>query len=163
MVLMAACRHAPAPSLEPDTHVILRQRESHGALTQGQRDSLLVELAARRAAWRAQHISTYRLQVAAGCFCPWPQTPAILDVHNGVIVALRDTSGKSLGAVREPWSAYTVEGLFDAVEQGVQHSDVLEVVYDPRYGYPAQIRGDATLGLPDDWFWVKASRLTPVR
>jgi hypothetical protein len=76
-------------------------------------------------------------------------------------VALRDTTGKSLGAPREPWSLYTVEGPFDAVEQGARGNDVLEVAYDPSYGYPAQIRGDAKLGLPDDWFWIKASRLTP--
>lgn len=140
---------------------MLPPRTRNGALTPAERDSLLQELASRRAAWQAQHISSYRLQVAAGCFCPWPDTPGILDVKNGVVVALRDTAGKSMGAVREPWSAYTVEGLFNAVEQGVRNSDVLAVVYDPRYGYPAQIRGDAKLGLPDDWFWVRASRLTP--
>ena len=77
--------------------------------------------------------------------------------------ALRDTSGKSMGEPREPWSLYTVEGLFDAVAQTVRRSDVLEVAYDPQYGYPAMMRGDAKVGLPDDWFWVKASRLTPAR
>ena len=116
----------------------------------------------RMSAWRARHISDYRIQVAVGCFCPWPQTPAILEVRGNTLVALRDTSGKSLGTPREPWSLYTVEGLFDAVEQGARRNDVVEVVYDPRYDYPAQIRGDAKVGLPDDWFWVKASRLTPL-
>ena len=49
------------------------------------------------------------------------------------------------------------------MEQGALRLDVLVVAYDPTYRYPAQIRGDARLGLPDDWFWVKASRLTPTR
>jgi hypothetical protein len=164
LIVVAACRSAappPPPALEPDTRVVLPRRDSPGALTRVERDSLLREVAARRAAWRARHISSYRIQVAVGCFCPWPSYPAILETRDGVAVALRDTAGKSLGKPREPWSSYTVEGLFDAVEQGARRSDVLEVAYDPSYGYPAQIRGDAKLGLPDDWFWVKASRLTP--
>jgi len=164
LLAVAACRTAtPAPPLERETRVRLPERRSDGALTTVERDSLLREVAAHREAWRARHINTYRIQIAVGCFCPWPSYPAILETRDGVAVALRDTTGKSLGAPREPWSLYTVEGLFDAVEQGVRRDDVLEVAYDPSYGYPAQIRGDAKLGLPDDWFWVKASRLTPTR
>ena len=142
------------------------QRTSTGALTQAERDSLVREVAIRRAAWRARHITDYRIQIAVGCFCPWPETPAIVVVRGGVLVALDDTSGKSMGKPREPWSLYTVDALFDAVEQGAgagsaHRSDVIEVVYDPEYDYPALIRGIAQVGLPDNWFWVKASRLTP--
>jgi hypothetical protein len=143
--------------------VTLRQREHSGALTPAERDSLVRELEVHRDAWRARHIDDYRIQVAAGCFCPWPSNPAILEVRGGVAVALRDTTGKSMGAPREPWSAYTVEGLFDVVAQTARRSDVVQVAYDPQYGYPAMIRADAKVGLPDDWFWVKASRLTPSR
>jgi len=165
LLVVAAC-HAgapPAPPLEPERSVTIRQREGSGALTPAERDSLVRELEVHRDAWRARHISDYRIQVAAGCFCPWPSNPAILDVRGGVAVALRDTSGKSMGAPREPWSQYTVEGLFDVVGQTARRLDVVEVAYDPQYGYPAMIRGDAKVALPDDWFWVKASRLTPSR
>jgi uncharacterized protein DUF6174 len=143
--------------------VTLRQRERSGALTPAERDLLVRELEVHRDAWRARHIVDYRIQIAAGCFCPWPSNPAILEVRGGVAVALRDTTGKSMGAPREPWSVYTVEGLFDAVAQTARSSDVVQVGYDPQYGYPAMIRGDSKVGLPDDWFWVKASRLTPAR
>jgi hypothetical protein len=143
--------------------VTVRQRERSGALTPAERDSLVRELEVQRDSWRARHINDYRIQVAAGCFCPWPSNPAILEVRGGVAVALRDTTGKSMGALREPWSLYTVEGLFNAVEQSARSSDVVQVAYDPQYGYPAMIRGDSKVGLPDDWFWVKASRLTPAR
>lgn len=141
--------------------MVLPPRNSPGALTQAERDSLLREVAARRDAWRARGIGDYRIQVAVGCFCPWPSNPAILEVRRGVAVALWDTAGKSMGKPREPWSRYTVEGLFDAVEESAKGVDVLEVAYDREYGYPAIIRGDGRLGLPDNWFWVKASRLTP--
>jgi uncharacterized protein DUF6174 len=165
LLLVAGCHAAapPAPPLEPERSVTLPQRERPGALTPAERDSLVRELEVHRAAWRARHIDDYRIQVAAGCFCPWPSNPAILQVRGGVVVALRDTSGKSLGALREPWSLYTVEGLFDAVAQSARRVDLLQVAYDPQYGYPAMIRGDTKLGLPDDWWWVKASRLTPMR
>jgi len=35
---------------------------------------------------------------------------------------------------------YTVEGLFESVRQAARRSDVVEVAYDPQYGYPAMIR-----------------------
>ncbi len=102
-------RPPPAPPLQE-----VPRRRSTGPLTQAERDSLLREVAARREAWRARHISDYQIEIAVGCFCPWPKHPAILEVRGGVIVALRDTTGKSIGKPREPWSLYTVEGLFDA-------------------------------------------------
>jgi cytochrome oxidase Cu insertion factor (SCO1/SenC/PrrC family) len=80
-----------------------------------------------------------------------------------VAVGLRDTTGRRFGRVREPWSLYTVEGLFDAVEQAARRNDVFDVTYDPRFGYPTYMHGDARLGLPDDWFWVRATELTPRR
>ena len=157
----------PPPPLPPPTEppppgndVLGVGRNFTGPLTRAERDSSLREVAAHRTAWRARHINDYRLKVAAGCFCPWPGNPLILDVRGGRITQLLDTLGKPAGAVREPWSLYTVEGLFDAVEQSLKQVDVLEVAYDPQYGYPAMIRGDGKVGLPDDWFWIKASRLT---
>jgi hypothetical protein len=119
------------------------------------------EVRARRAAWRALGIEHYQIRVAAGCFCPWPQTPATLVVHHGVAVELRDTTGRGFGPLREPWSIYTVEGLFDAVEQAARRSDVVEVTYNARFGYPTYIRGQGRLGLPDNWFWVRATELMP--
>jgi hypothetical protein len=165
LLLTAACRTAAPvrPPLEPDTHVTLPPRRADGALTQAERDALVRDLEAHRDAWRARHIADYRIQVAAGCFCPWPSDPAILEVQRGVAVALRDTTGKPMGAPREPWSAYTVEGLFESAVQAARSSDVVEVAYDPQYDYPAMMRGIGKVGLPDNWFWVKASRLTPSR
>jgi hypothetical protein len=151
----------PPPRLETETRVVLPPRQSNAALTPAERDSLLREVTTRRGAWRARQINDYDLVVAVGCFCPWPSSPAIIEVRHGAITALRDTLGKSLGAVREPWSLYSVEGLFDAAEQGIQRDDVIQIAYDTLYDYPAMIRGDAKLGLPDDWFWIRASRLTP--
>ncbi len=162
---------APAPTIPlqpselPTEPGLLGSRRGPGGgpLTQAERDSLLQEMSIRRDAWRARKISDYRLLVASGCFCPGGGTPAILVVKGGVPVALEDTTGNPMGSPREPWSLYTVEGLFAAVEASVRRDDVVEVVYSARYDYPALIRGDASVRQVDDWFWIKADRLTPVR
>ena len=134
--LVLACARSsppPPPPLETERPIVLPPRQADGALTRAERDSLLRDATTRRATWRARRLSDYDLVVAVGCFCPWPSYPAIIEVRHGTITALRDTLGKSLGAVREPWSLYSVEGLFDAVEQGIQRDDVIRVAYDPTY------------------------------
>ena len=170
LLLLAACHSAPPPhdlTNGPDwaaaacdsaarPYVPPRQRP----LGPAERDSLVRDAHAHRAAWRARHIMDYRVRVAVGCFCPWPSTPEVLDVRGGVAVALRDTSGRSAEPLREPWSAYTVEGMFDLIEQAVKKDDILEVSYDACLDYPITIRGDAKVGQVDDWFWVKAGPVT---
>lgn len=165
----AACAKRAPPPPPGDEVLLVRdtiaedepppQRE--GALTPSRRDSLIREATARRAAWQARGIKHYRILVAAGCFCPWPNNPAILEVQDGVAVALRDTTGRSMGKLREPWAIYTVEGLFDAVVEHARQSAALTVRFDPHYDYPISIRGTGRIGPPDSWFWVSAGRLTP--
>ena len=145
----AACDSAARPYVPP------RQRP----LSPAERDSLARDAHAHRTAWRARHIMDYRLRVAVGCFCPWPSSPGVLDVRNGRAVALRDSSGRAT-PLREPWSAYTVEGMFDLIEQAVEKNDILEVSYDACLDYPIAIRGEAKVGQVDDWFWVKAGPVT---
>jgi hypothetical protein len=168
--LVMACHGAPPPPPFPPVVTVVvdtatrpptRRVRSDTALSAAERDALVREAQTRRAAWRALGITDYRLRVAVGCFCPWRDTPAVVEVRGGVAVGLRDTSGRGFGKLREPWSLYTVETLFDAVEQGARRNDLFEVTYDPRYGYPTYMHGDARLGLPDDWFWVRATELTP--
>ena len=171
--LVMACHGAPPPAPPPPSVPPLvaapsdtpppprRVTPTDRPLTGAERDSIVSEVQAHRAAWRARGIADYRIRVTVGCFCPWQQTPAILEVRGGVAVAVLDTAGRPFGRLREPWSNYTVDGLFDAVEQGARRVDVIEVDYDAQFGYPTFIRSDAKLGLPDDWFWVRASHLVP--
>jgi len=168
--LVIACHGAPPPAPPPPPVVTVtretpppshRRPPTDRPLNAAERDTIVREAQAKRAEWRARGITDYRIRVSAGCFCPWPQTPAILEVRQGVATALRDTTGRGFGPLREPWSVYTVEGLFDMVEQVARNSDMVEVAYDPAFGYPSYVRGIAKMGLPDNWFWVKASELTP--
>src|SRR3989475_10279370 len=120
---LVACDSTPVrPPLFPP-------RRTGGPLTQAERDSPRPALELHRSAWRARNITDYRLVVAAGCFCPWPGTPAILDVRGGIIAQLLDTLGNPAGAPREPWSLYTVDGLVDAVGEGLRRDGVIEGGY----------------------------------
>src|SRR2546427_6803094 len=91
-------------------------RRTTRALSPAGRDSLLRDVQARRAAWRARHVADYRLRVAETCFCPG-SPPAVLEVRNGNPVAALDTAGRSASQLLARWSAYTVEGLFDVIER----------------------------------------------
>lgn len=106
------------------------------------------------------------LVVLAACVQRMSAPPPPLERPPERRVVLRERHSRgalSQAEPREPWLLYTVDGLFDAVEQGARRSDVIQVAYDPQYDYPARISGDEKIGLPDNWFWVKASRLTPSR
>ncbi len=128
-----------------------------GGLGVADRDSLVREVIARRAAWRARGITDYRVRIAMRCFCPF-SPPAILEVRGGIPVALRDTIGRlASNPPREPY-AYTIEGLFDLVERAARNDELVEVSYAPCLGYPTSVRVDPK-GL-DNWYWIIADHLT---
>ncbi len=166
----AACHSAPAPrgvraardwgTAACDTPAPPTFRSTSGALTPAARDSIVQDVATRRAAWRARHITDYRLRVGETCFCPG-SPPAVLEVRNGVPVAAFDTAGRSAGPQLARWSSYTVEGLFDVIERTARDGNVLEVRYDACLGYPAAIRGN--MKQVDTWFQIAAGPLTQPR
>lgn len=163
----AACRHVPPTGdlacRDVNTPAPPGPGRTDSALSAAQREWLIAQAHAHRAAWEARRITSYRIRVAVGCFCPWPPQPRILEVRNGTAVALFDSTGRPDRPLREPWSGYTVPGLFQTVEQLARSADVVGVRYDPCLGYPTAIRGDQKLGRVDDWFWFTATDLAPRR
>jgi Family of unknown function (DUF6174) len=129
-----------------------------GGLGTGDRDSVVREMQARRAAWRARGITDYRVRITVRCFCP-RSPPAILEVRAGIPVALRDSTGRPAGPPREPY-AYTVEGLFDLIERAARDGELREVSYAP-CGYPASVGVDPK-GL-DNWYVITADHLMTPR
>jgi len=148
----------PPPSAPCDT-TPAAPHQGLGAVSAADRDSLVQEVIARRAAWRARGITDYRVRIAMRCFCPF-SPPAILEVRGGIPVALRDSTGRPAGPPREPY-AYTIEGLFDLIERAARNDQLVEVSYTPCLGYPASVRVDSK-GL-DNWYWVTADHLTTPR
>jgi hypothetical protein len=100
----------------------------------------------------------YHFLLRSSCFCPGPQGWLLLQVRDGQALRGWDTRGKP-ARLSEP-GAYSIEGLFDVLNQVADRVDVVEVSFDDRWHYPAYIRTDVRLGLPDDWgiFQVRGFR-----
>ena len=130
-----------------------------GGLSAAGRDSVLQDLPARRAAWRARGITDYRLRMAMRCFCP-SSPPAIVEVRGGIPVAVRDTTGRPTGPPREPY-AYTIDGLFALIERAARNGELVAVSYSPCLGYPTSVQVDPQ-GL-DNWYWIIADHLATPR
>lgn len=168
--LVAACHSGPPPRADlpaesqwtthsPCDTTPAPPSQRLGVLSDADRDSLVRDVQARRAAWRARAVTDYRVRVVMQCFCPL-SPPAILEVRGGVPVALLDSTGRPAGPPREPY-AYTIEGLFDLIERAARNDELAAVSYAPCLGYPASVRVDPK-GL-DNWYWVTADRLATPR
>jgi hypothetical protein len=58
-------------------------------------------------------------------------------------------------------NSYSIDGLFDLLEQQADRNDVVAVGFDDRWHYPQHIRTDRRVGLPDDWGILEARDFTP--
>jgi Family of unknown function (DUF6174) len=56
---------------------------------------------------------------------------------------------------------YSIDGLFELLEQVADRHDVVAVGFDDRWHYPEYISTDARVGLPDDWGIVEARGFRP--
>lgn len=115
----------------------------------GQRDSLHAEIEKHRERWRAGGAREYRFLLRASCFCPGQQGWLLLEIHDGRVVRIRDKGGNAVRINQD--NNYTMDGLFDLLDQEADRDDVVAVGFDDRWHYPAYIRTDVRLGLPDDW------------
>lgn len=159
-IVAASCHHAPRDGEVGVSWSAATCDAPAPPATPTDRDSILREVATRRAAWRARQITVYRVRVGETCFCPW-SPPAILEVRNGISVAVLDTSGRSANQMLARWSSYTVEGLFDVIERTARDGQVQEVRYDACLGYPTAIKGN--MKHVDTWFQIAAGPLTQPR
>jgi hypothetical protein len=73
----------------------------------------------------------------------------LLEVRHGQAVRGWDTRGKPV-RVTEP-GTYSIDSLFDVLNQVADQVDLVEVSFDDHWHYPSYIRTDVRLGLPDDW------------
>jgi hypothetical protein len=115
----------------------------------GQRDSLHAEVRRQREMWRAGGARDYRFLLRASCFCPGRQGWVLLEVGDGKVVRAWDRGGKPVRLTQD--NNYTIDGLFDLLEQQADRDDVVAVGFEDRWHYPTYIRTDMRVGLPDDW------------
>jgi hypothetical protein len=115
----------------------------------GQRDSLHAEIRRQREMWRAGGARDYHFLLRASCFCPGQQGWVLLEVRGGKAVRGWDRRGKP--APLTEGNNYSIDGLFDLLEQKANRADVVAVDFEDRWHYPAHISTDMRVGLPDDW------------
>jgi hypothetical protein len=105
-----------------------------------------------RAKWNASHIENYRIRMRvdktghAG-----PMGNIVLDVQDGNSVSSR-VDGEWYGGDIAKCAAYdTVPKMFDFIEEAAKRNpDVLDVSYDPTFGYPNRVRLDYNSRAIDD-------------
>jgi uncharacterized protein DUF6174 len=126
--------------------------------TPGQRDSLHAEITRQRELWRAGGARDYHFLLRASCFCPGQQGWLLLEVRDGQVVRVWDRGGRPVPLTKDN---YSIDGLFDLLEQDADRDDVVEVGFDGRWHYPGYIRTDVRLGLPDDWGLLQVRGFRP--
>lgn len=114
-----------------------------------QRDSLRAVTARQRESWRALGIGNYRLLVHTACFCPGPRGWMLVRVRAGVVSEVWDERGRRMPVNQD--SNYSVDRLFDLLEQWAGNMDAVEVRFDRENFFPSDLQVDYRRGLPDDW------------
>lgn len=114
-----------------------------------------------RAQWRSLGIADYRFTFQRSCFCaPSLREPALVNVLRGDIVSVEDMAG----APQDPDLYYTVEQLFEVIEDAIdQGAARLSVTYDPGLGYPTSAFIDRSEMIADEELGFEASRLEQLR
>ncbi len=111
----------------------------------GQRDSLHAVVNRQRELWRAGGLRDYDMLVRASCFCPGQKGWVLIEVRDGK-------------AVRND---YSIDGLFDLLEQKADRDDVVAIGFEDRWHYPAYVSSDARVGRPDDWGIIEVRGFRP--
>lgn len=102
--------------------------------------------------WKTQAVQHYRYQLEIHYA---PQAPLVvnIEVRDGTVVSETDpTTGNPVQIpVFRGMPHNTIERLFDQIEEAEARGiDQIEVVYDPKLGYPTSIRTDDNIQVADD-------------
>ena len=126
-----ACQESPAPSGLGVNEIAVPTDTVSGS---GQ----LNELQQRRAAWIAQGIDDYRVQLRISCFCAGDITrPVLVEVRRGAVTKVWDLETAKPVTNLEPYPSITT--LFDrAVAERSQGGNV-SVAYDGALGFPVRL------------------------
>ena len=109
-------------------------------------------LAAARSVWQRRGIDDYSITISRSCEClPGMAEPAVVVVRDGIVES-RTYVRTGLPVPAQFAGGYpSVEGLFDAIEEGLaaEGNGELSVDYHPVYGYPSRyVFGDPAVDAP---------------
>lgn len=124
----------------------------------GQRDSLRATLRRERALWRAANLRDYQFLLRVGCFCPGIRGWLLMEVRSSQLLRARDSTGKA--AALNDWNTFSIDGLFDHLEETADIDGVVQVAFDPRWHFPTFV-STVRLPGPDTWGVIEARGLRP--
>lgn len=125
----------------------------------GQRDSLRASLRREREQWRAYKPRDYQYLLRVDCFCPGRRGWLLIEVRDGHPLRAWDTAGKP--AALSDWNTFSIDGLFDMLQRAVNMDGVVQVAFDPRWHFPADVRTVRFPG-PDAWTIIDARGFRPL-
>lgn len=109
----------------------------------GAQEKLLASLQANDELWQTNRPVSYRYVVERECDCALElMRPYVVTVARDLRTAqyLVTGSADSLGISEEPPEVVWLEELFAKTAEAVLHAKEVEVIFDPRFGYPSSVR-----------------------
>lgn len=119
-----------------------------------------LELARNRQRWATARIHDYEFDFQRTCFCTPEATERVHIVvrQDAIVSVVRTSDGRPATSSYTAWPR--VDELFLDVEKRLeQHTDRLEVSYDPTFGYPRSIVADIAFMAADDEYALTAGNL----
>lgn len=107
------------------------------------------------AKWRAADVSHYRFDLVIGCFCPFYQDmPLTIEVMDGEVVSITRADGTLVETSDPNYQYYeryaSIDHLFAELESEMSTAEEITVIYDPLYGFPAEVAIDQIKLAMDD-------------
>lgn len=104
-----------------------------------------------RSLWARHATQTYIIEQARSCFCPGSYGFVRLTVVNNKIVKGTDSNSNYTLTIAELKRYKTINELFEFVEWAEEcEPDILQVEYDPIFGYPRNVFVDSHLDMTDE-------------
>lgn len=114
------------------------------------------KLAEARARWDSKDVASYSYILELECFCaPASELePVLVTVQNGQVASLQYWDENPAQRTPAPASIFgpydTIDELFELIADAIDRdADLLQVGYDPEYGFPAIINVDYQAGGSD--------------
>lgn len=119
------------------------------------------EVQANRNRWHSSKVDNYRFVLDAECFCALePRSPVAIEVREGESTSIKPLEeSDSFYFHSESYKQHdTIDDLFNVIEEALnRNAEIVNVAYDPTFGYPLSVAIDRRKSFADDELslWVK--------
>ena len=142
------------------SNVTLNDAQTFELRKPGQRYALRATLRQKRELWEAVRPRDYEFLLRVDCFCPGHRGWLLIEARRGQPLHAWDRTGKAAALIE--WNTFSIDTLFEMVDRAGDMDGVVQVAFDPRWHFPANVRTVRLPG-PDAWTIIDARGLRPVR